>query len=478
MHRAETSLAQALLALRDGPHPLGRADVAGAVARAEAALKLELSPGQKDALRTAVASKVLVITGGPGVGKTTLVRGLLEVFRGGALRVLLAAPTGRAARRLSSVAGLDARTVHRLLEVDAATGRFKRDVTNPLDGDVVVLDEASMVDVVLMNQLLRAIPPGAAFVMTGDVDQLPSVGPGNVLRDVIGSGAVPVVRLTEIFRQAAASRIVTNAHRINEGRLPELRPPGDRLEDFYFVEAEEPADVVARIVKLVSERIPQRFGLHPIRDIQVLTPMNRSELGARALNEKLQAVLNPPGPPEVRKFGFAFRERDKVMQVVNDYDKEVFNGDLGFVTRIDEGERELAVDFEGRPAVYDFGELDELVPAYACSVHKSQGSEYPAVVVPLHTQHYRMLHKHVLYTAVTRGKKLVVLVGSRRALGIAVRRTEEMLRISGLRERLAGPSGKEGAQAPLLRPALKEPEGRGAGGAQEQDQDEDPEDVP
>ena len=438
MHAAETRLAASLLARRDGAHPLGKSDVDAAVARAEAALKLTLSETQKAALRTAVGSKVVVVTGGPGVGKTTLVRGLLEVFRGGGLRVLLAAPTGRAARRLSSVAGLDARTVHRLLEVDAATGRFKRDVGNPLEGDVVVLDEASMVDVILMSQLVRAIPPGAALVMTGDVDQLPSVGPGCVLRDAIESGALPVIRLTEVFRQAAESRIVTNAHRINAGRLPELTTAPGRLEDFYFVEAEEPADIVAKLVKVVTERIPERFGLHPIRDVQVLTPMNRSELGARALNETLQAVLNPPGPPEIRKFGFAFREGDKAMQIVNDYDKEVFNGDLGFVTKVDAAERELLVDFEGRSVSYDFGELDELVPAYACSVHKSQGSEYPAVVIPLHTQHYRMLHKHVLYTAVTRGRKLVVLVGSKKALGIAVRRTEERLRISGLRERLAG----------------------------------------
>ena len=435
LHRAETALAEGLKALRDGPHPLPAIDVEAEIARVEKDVKLTLAPGQKDALRTAVKSKVLVITGGPGVGKTTLVNSLLRILHEARLRVLLCAPTGRAARRLSETTGAEARTIHRLLEVEPHTGQFKRTRDNPLEADVVVLDEASMVDVVLMNQLVRAIPARAALVMVGDVDQLPSVGPGIVLRDVIDSKAVPVVRLTEIFRQAAASRIIVNAHRINAGIPPELRA-STSLEDFYVVEAEEPAAIVDRILKMVTERIPERFKLDPVRDVQVLTPMNRGELGARALNETLQKALNPPGPPEVVKFGHAYRQGDKVMQIVNDYDKEVFNGDLGFVTRVDETEREMEISYDGRAVVYDFGELDEVVPAYACSIHKSQGSEYPAVIIPLHTQHYRMLNKPVLYTGVTRGKKLVVLVGSRKALNIAVRRAEEAQRISGLRERL------------------------------------------
>jgi exodeoxyribonuclease V alpha subunit len=437
LFHAEAGVAESLRRLREGPHPLRGADPAEAIARAERQAGLVLSEGQKEAIRRALGSKVLVVTGGPGVGKTTLLNALLRVFTEGGLRCLLAAPTGRAARRLSEATGLEARTIHRLLEVDPVTGEFRRGRSRPLEGDAVILDEASMVDVVLMNQLLRAVPSSATLLVVGDADQLPSVGPGTVLRDLIESGAVPVARLTEIFRQAARSRIVTNAHRINRGLLPVLEPGGDGPRDFFFVEAGEPAEVVEKVVRVVRERIPARFGLDPVRDVQVLTPMNRSEVGARALNERLQRELNRAPGPAVLRFGFAYRRGDKVMQVRNNYDKEVFNGDLGFVTRIDEVERELAVNFDGREVVYDFGELDEVAPAYACSIHKSQGSEYPAVVIPLHLQHYRMLSRNVLYTGVTRGRKLVVLVGSRRALALAVRRTDHAGRISGLRERLA-----------------------------------------
>jgi exodeoxyribonuclease V alpha subunit len=437
LHAAERGVAEHLLGLRKGPHPLGEIELEPEIARAEGEVKLALAPGQREAVRRALLDKVLVITGGPGVGKTTLVNALLRIFRARNLKCLLAAPTGRAARRLEETTGLQAKTIHRLLEVDPATGDFKRHRTNPLAGDLVVLDEASMVDVALMHQLVRAIPREAAFVLVGDVDQLPSVGPGSVLRDVIESGALPVARLTEIFRQAAESRIVTSAHRVNRGQMPALDAPEGGLSDFYFVPAEEPGEIAEKIIRLVADRIPERFGLHRVRDVQVLTPMNRGDLGSRALNTRLQEVLNPGPKPEIQKFGSTFRLGDKVMQTVNDYDKDVFNGDLGSVTAVDAGEREIRVDFDGREAVYDFGELDEIVPAYACSIHKSQGSEYPGVVIPLHTQHYHMLHRNLLYTGITRGKKLVVLVGSKKALAIAVRRGDEDRRISGLRERLS-----------------------------------------
>lgn len=459
LHQAETGLARALRALREGGHPLPPLDVEAAIAEAGAEVKLELAPSQKEALRRALGSKVLVVTGGPGVGKTTLVNSLLKILLAKRLRCMLCAPTGRAARRLSEATGRQARTIHRLLEVDPAGGSFKRRQDNPLECDVLVLDEASMVDVVLMHQLVRAIPPRAALVIVGDVDQLPSVGPGNVLRDIIESAAVPVVRLVEVFRQAAESRIVTNAHRINRGMMPALGAGSDRLQDFYVVEAAEPEEVLEKILRMVKERIPERFGLDPVRDIQVLTPMNRSLLGVRELNARLQQELNPPGKPEIEKFGATYREGDKVMQIRNDYDKDVFNGDLGFVKTVDAGEREVAVDFDGRTVLYDFGELDEVVPAYACSIHKSQGSEYPAVVIPLHTQHYRMLYRNLLYTGVTRGRKLVVLVGPKQALAIAVRRTEEGVRLSGLRERL-------GLGEPSDRPPAGTAPGRGSGADQ------------
>jgi exodeoxyribonuclease V alpha subunit len=437
IHAAEEGVAEGLRALREGPHPVPPVDADKAIAWAEREGGLTLSESQKGAVRRALRSKVLVLTGGPGVGKTTLVNSLLRIFRAKRLRCLLCAPTGRAARRLSETTGLEAKTVHRLLEVDPVRGGFKRDRAHPLEGDVVVLDEASMVDVVLMHQLLRAIPRPAAFVVVGDADQLPSVGPGNVLRDVIDSGAVPAVRLTEVFRQAARSRIVTNAHRVNRGELPLFEPGGGQEEDFFFVEADAPEDVAEKVVRVVKDRIPRRFGLHPVRDVQVLTPMNRSEVGARALNARLQKELGAGAGAGVERFGFVYRAGDKVMQIQNNYDKDVFNGDIGYVARIDETERELEVDYDGRKATYDFGELDEVVPAYACSIHKSQGSEYPAVVIPVHPQHYMMLYRNVLYTGITRGRRLVVLVGSRRALAMAVRRAGPARRRSGLRERLA-----------------------------------------
>jgi exodeoxyribonuclease V alpha subunit len=300
-----------------------------------------------------------------------------------------------------------------------------------------VVDETSMVDVPLMHALLRAVPPRAALILVGDVDQLPSVGPGQVLADIIASGAVPVVRLTEVFRQASESRIIVNAHRINRGEMPELSPAGDQ-GDFYFSEADDPDQAVQRLLQIVHERIPARFGLDPVRDVQVLCPMNRGALGARSLNVALQQLLNPGAGPRVERFGSAFSTGDKVMQIENDYDKDVYNGDLGFVSSIDAESGELVVDFDGRDVVYELGELDRLVLAYATTIHKSQGSEYPAVVIPVSTQHYPMLQRNLLYTGVTRGRRLVVLVGQRKALAIAVAGRQARRRWSKLAEWLRG----------------------------------------
>jgi exodeoxyribonuclease V alpha subunit len=433
---AEVGVARTLHSLRDGPHPLPTIDTDAALNWVEKRMNVQLAATQRDAIRQATQHKVLVVTGGPGVGKTTIVRAILEIFAAKGLRCALCAPTGRAAKRLSETTGREARTIHRLLEFDPALGGFKRDRNQPLDVDLVVVDEVSMVDVVLMNQLLRALPPRTCLVLVGDVDQLPSVGPGMVLADVIASRAVPVARLTEIFRQAGQSWIVRAAHRVNHGEEPESAPPGQG--DFYFIEAATPEAVLDRIVTLVRERIPSRFGLDPFRDVQVLTPMNRSALGARNLNARLQEVLNPPraGAAEVQRYGWQFRISDKVLQTVNDYQKEIFNGDIGRITAIDAVDQELIVDYDGRFVTYDFGELDELALAYGLTIHKAQGSEYPAVVIPLHTQHYLMLQRNLLYTGITRGKRLVVLVGNRKALSLAVQRQDTSRRYTALSRRL------------------------------------------
>jgi exodeoxyribonuclease V alpha subunit len=347
--------------------------------------------------------------------------------------MLLCAPTGRAAKRMTEATGFEAKTIHRLLEVDPKGGGFKRGDDNPLDCDLLVVDETSMVDVMLMQSLMKAVPETAALLIVGDIDQLPSVGPGQVLADVISSGAVPVVRLTEVFRQAAQSRIITSAHRINQGSIPDLNPP-EAESDFYFVQADDPETAVARITELVKTRIPKRFGLDPIRDIQVLCPMNRGGVGARSLNIELQAALNPAGDRKVERFGWTFAPGDKVMQIENDYDKEVYNGDIGTIDDVDANSGELIARFDGRSVTYGFGELDMLVPAYAATIHKSQGSEYPAVVIPMLTQHYAMLQRNLLYTGVTRGKRLVVLVGQKKAVAIAVRNVSGRRRWSKLSE--------------------------------------------
>ena len=420
LHGAERAIAGRLLRRADGTPPWPHIDASRARDWVEARTGRALSASQAEAVRRVLAARLCVMTGGPGVGKTATLDAILRILTAKGVRVALAAPTGRAAKRMAEQTGLPAKTLHRLLEIDPRGGGFSRNAGNPLDCDLLVLDEVSMIDVPLMHALLKALPDHAALLLVGDVDQLPSVGPGQVLADVIGSGRVPVARLTEVFRQAAESRIVVNAHRINAGRMPEPAPRG-APSDFHLVELAEGEDGVARVVDVVSRAIPRRFGLDPARDVQVLTPMTRGSLGSRSLNHALQAVLNPFPAAQVERFGWRFAPGDRVMETRNDYDRDVFNGDLGRVAAIDEAEGALSVEFDGRAVAYPFAELDTLVPAFAVTIHKSQGSEYPAVVIPVALQHAAMLARNLLYTGVTRGRRLVVLVGERRALAIAVR---------------------------------------------------------
>jgi exodeoxyribonuclease V alpha subunit len=436
LHRAERIIAERLMRIANGTLPWHWIDPDKALPWVAQRIGLALAESQVAAIRLALISKVLVMTGGPGVGKTTIVRGILRILAAKGTNLLLCAPTGRAAKRMTEATGFEAKTIHRLLEVDPKGGGFKRSDDNPLDCDLLVVDEASMVDVMLMQALMKAVPDRAALLIVGDINQLPSVGPGQVLADVISSGIVPVVRLTEVFRQAAQSRIITSAHRINQGSIPDLSPPGTE-SDFYFVQTDDPETAVGRVIELVKTRIPKRFGFDPIRDIQVLCPMNRGGVGARSLNIELQAALNPAGDRKVERFGWTFAPSNKVMQIENDYDKEVYNGDIGYIDDVDPNAGEIVASFDGRSVTYGFGELDMLVPAYATTIHKSQGSEYPAVIIPVLTQHYAMLQRNLLYTGVTRGKRLVVLVGQKQAIAIAVRNVSGRRRWSKLGEQLA-----------------------------------------
>ena len=435
LYFAEWNFSKKLAELNMGKHPCPKIDVKKALEWVQKKTKIELSQNQCKALEIAVQAKVMVITGGPGVGKTTLVNSIIQVLRAKEMKIALCAPTGRAAKRLSETTGLVAKTIHRLLKFNPGTGGFIHDDRNPLKGDIFIVDEASMIDQVLAQQFLQAIPQRAAVIFVGDADQLPSVGPGRVLCDIIASNVVPTIHLTEIFRQAAESRIVTGAHRINEGQLPEFPEPGDKSSDLYFVESEETARALAVIKKMVSDSIPNRLGFNPIDDIQILTPMQKGELGAKNLNVVMQALLNPRGN-QVERFGVVFREGDRVMQTENDYDKDVFNGDLGRIISVDEMNGDVVVKIDEQKVSYQFRELDELRHAYAITIHKSQGSEYPCVIIPMHTQHYVLLQRSLLYTAVTRAKKFAVLVGTKKALGLAVSRAESRQRVTTLKERL------------------------------------------
>jgi exodeoxyribonuclease V alpha subunit len=438
LKRAEEGIATKLRALAAGVATYPAIDLDKAIAWCQTKTGKQLAPTQQAALRQALSCRAVVITGGPGVGKTTLINSLLRILQAKKVKALLCAPTGRAAKRLSEATGLEAKTIHRLLEFQPGGGGFTRNERHPLEADLVVVDETSMVDVPLMHALLRAHPSTGSLILVGDVDQLPSVGPGLVLRDVISSGLVPVLRLTEVFRQAAASQIVTAAHQINRGLMPEL-PAKDQPSDFYFIERDDPDQIVRTLLEVVKTRLPRKLGCDRVRDVQVLCPMNRGSLGVRELNARLQEELNPvvPNEPLVERFGWQFRLRDKVIQTQNDYDKDVFNGDIGQITAIDPAEREVAIQFDARQVVYDFGELDEVSLAYATTIHKSQGSEFPVVVIPLAMQQYLLLQRNLVYTGITRGKQMVVLIGQKQALATALRNNQTASRFSGLLARLS-----------------------------------------
>lgn len=380
----------------------------------------------------------MVLTGGPGTGKTSTLRAMVSLFHAMGRSVLLASPTGRAAQRLSEVTGREAKTIHRLLEFDPSQMSFKRNEEWPLEADVVIVDEASMIDIILANNLFKAVHPNSQLVLVGDVDQLPSVGPGTVLKDLINSDIVPVARLTQVFRQAAESLIVQNAHRINRGEFPRLIKPGEQKSDCYFIEAEEPDDIVELIVKSVAKSLPGRFGYDPMRDIQVLAPMNRGRVGANHLNDVLQSALNPSGAgkTELTRGNRVLRVGDKVIQRVNNYKLEVFNGDVGTIEHIDLEDQMVAVRFADRLVGYDYADVLDIAHGFAVSIHKSQGSEYPAVVIPLHMQHFLMLSRNLLYTALTRAKKTVVMIGTTKAIGIAMHNLEATRRFTGLAREL------------------------------------------
>ena len=436
LFQAEKAIAKKLMTLTQSPLPWSSIDAGVSIKWVEEQTAVSLSQTQKQAIEIALTSKVLVITGGPGVGKTTLVNSILKILDTKKLRIALAAPTGRAAKRLFECTGMEAKTLHRLLETNPIKGGFSKNEDSPLACDLLIIDETSMVDVPLMHAVMKALPPSAALILVGDIDQLPSVGPGQVLSDFIQSNMIPVIRLTEVFRQASTSQIITAAHTINQGLMPELKVSADEESDFYFIQANTPEDALDKIIKMLKERIPMKFGFSPFTDIQVLCPMGRGIVGTKNLNVELQKVLNPPTAQSISRFGWSYSVGDKVMQIENNYDKSVYNGDIGIITSISHEESEVVIAYDERLVVYDFGECDEIVLAYATTIHKSQGSEYPAVIIPLMMQHYSMLKRNLIYTGITRGKKLVIVIGEKKALTIAVKQRGEQRRWSSLKLRL------------------------------------------
>ena len=436
LFHAETTVANRLTELMAQPNPPTASDWQTDLAQFESQQQFTLSTLQKDAVGRSLKENVLVITGGPGTGKTTLTRAVVELIGRQDQRIVLGAPTGRAAKRLSEATGLEAKTLHRLLEFDPRGMTFQRHSERPLEADVVIVDETSMLDCALAWHLLEAIPAGCRLILVGDVDQLPSVGPGRILADLIDSQLVPIIRLEEVFRQASRSLIVANAHRIRRGRMPKSET--DRSVDFYYIERHHPEEILETVDHLVGVRIPRGFGLDPRKDIQLLAPMRRGLVGVEQLNLRLQQLLAAESPP-VEMVGSRFRQGDRVMQIRNNYDLEVFNGDIGHIVGPSEDSQNLLVDFYGNLVAYPAAEVDQLVLAYACTIHKAQGSEYPCVVLPLHSQHHIMLQRNLLYTAVTRGRQLVIVVGEPKALARAVRNNRQKVRYTRLTERLTNP---------------------------------------
>jgi exodeoxyribonuclease V alpha subunit len=426
----------ALLKSLNNDVPQAKIRIEEEIKNAERDLSIKLAAAQKEAIWAALTSKLMVITGGPGTGKTTLVNSILYILKSKKVKIQLCAPTGRAAKRLTESTKLEALTIHRLLEVDPTFGGFKRNEDNRLDCDYLVVDESSMIDILLMHALLKAIPDHAVLLFVGDVDQLPSVGPGQVLRDLIESQKIKVVKLTEIFRQAASSEIIKTAHLVNQGKVPDLTHKAD--SDFYFIEAAPGEQLMNKLINMITDRIPKKFGCDPVNDIQVLVPMQRGGFGVKALNIELQKVLNPNFASGILRYGQNFAIGDKVMQMENNYDKEVYNGDIGIISEIDAAEEQLVIKFDHRYVKYNYTDLDQISHAYATTIHKSQGSEYKIVIIPLTMQSYIMLQKNLIYTAITRGKEFVVLIGEKEALEVGVKKNDSLLRYSKLREWLVG----------------------------------------